>query len=85
MPYSQGRCELRTCQSSWRSSPGEPLEARRGRTARNSGGTGRKTIFCLASEPAAARHTAAAKALDEAARRFLSNPVIEDYRLEIVE
>jgi phosphoribosylformylglycinamidine synthase len=28
---------------------------------------------------------AAAKALDEAARRFLSNPVIEDYRLEIVE
>lgn len=25
------------------------------------------------------------KALHEAARRFLSNPVIEDYRLEIVE
>jgi phosphoribosylformylglycinamidine synthase subunit PurS len=28
---------------------------------------------------------AAGKALNEAARRFLSNPVIEDYRLEIVE
>ncbi len=28
---------------------------------------------------------AAAKALDEAARRFLSNPVIEEYRLEIVD
>ena len=27
----------------------------------------------------------ASKALDEAARRFLSNPVIEDYRLEIVD
>jgi phosphoribosylformylglycinamidine synthase subunit PurS len=27
----------------------------------------------------------ATKALDEAARRFLSNPVIEDYRLEIVD
>ena len=29
--------------------------------------------------------TEADKALHEAARRFLSNPVIEDYRLEIVE
>jgi phosphoribosylformylglycinamidine synthase subunit PurS len=28
---------------------------------------------------------AARAALDEAARRFLSNPVIEDYRLEIVD
>ncbi|MSU32430.1 MAG: phosphoribosylformylglycinamidine synthase subunit PurS [Pedosphaera sp.] len=28
---------------------------------------------------------AATKALDEAARRFLSNPVIEEYRLEIVD
>jgi phosphoribosylformylglycinamidine synthase len=28
---------------------------------------------------------AAQKALDEAAHRFLSNPVIEDYRLEITE
>lgn len=27
---------------------------------------------------------AARQALDEAARRFLSNPVIEDYRLEVV-
>ncbi|MBX3734121.1 MAG: phosphoribosylformylglycinamidine synthase subunit PurS [Verrucomicrobiae bacterium] len=27
----------------------------------------------------------AQKALDEAAHRFLSNPVIEDYRLEIVD
>jgi phosphoribosylformylglycinamidine synthase PurS subunit len=27
----------------------------------------------------------ASKALNEAAQRFLSNPVIEDYRLEIVE
>ncbi|MFM8357814.1 MAG: phosphoribosylformylglycinamidine synthase subunit PurS [Verrucomicrobiota bacterium] len=27
---------------------------------------------------------AARRALDEAARRFLSNPVIEDYRLEVV-
>jgi phosphoribosylformylglycinamidine synthase len=27
----------------------------------------------------------ASKALDEAARRFLSNPVIEDYHLEIVD
>jgi phosphoribosylformylglycinamidine (FGAM) synthase PurS component len=27
----------------------------------------------------------AEQALNEAARRFLSNPVIEDYRLEIVE
>ena len=28
---------------------------------------------------------AAATALDEAARKFLSNPVIEDYKLEIVD
>jgi phosphoribosylformylglycinamidine synthase len=28
---------------------------------------------------------AAQKALDDAAHRFLSNPVIEDYRLEITE
>ncbi len=28
---------------------------------------------------------AARQALDEACHRFLSNPVIEDYRLEIVE
>ena len=28
---------------------------------------------------------AAAAALDEAARKFLSNPVIEDYKLEIVD
>jgi phosphoribosylformylglycinamidine synthase PurS subunit len=28
---------------------------------------------------------AATQALDDAARRFLSNPVIEDYRLEIVD
>ena len=28
---------------------------------------------------------AAQKALDEACHRFLSNPVIEDYRLELVE
>ena len=28
---------------------------------------------------------AARKALDEACHRFLSNPVIEDYRLEIAE
>ncbi len=27
----------------------------------------------------------AATALDEAARKFLSNPVIEDYKLEIVD
>ena len=29
--------------------------------------------------------TAAAAALNEAAHKFLSNPVIEDYRLEIVD
>lgn len=29
--------------------------------------------------------TVAAKALNEAAHRFLSNPVIEDYHLEIVD
>ncbi len=28
---------------------------------------------------------AARKALDEASHRFLSNPIIEDYRLEIVD
>jgi phosphoribosylformylglycinamidine synthase len=28
---------------------------------------------------------AATQALDDAARRFLSNPVIEDYHLEIVD
>ncbi len=28
---------------------------------------------------------AAATALDDAARKFLSNPVIEDYKLEIVD
>ena len=29
--------------------------------------------------------TAATAALDDAARKFLSNPVIEDYKLEIVD
>lgn len=34
--------------------------------------------------PGADRETAR-KALDEASHRFLSNPIIEDYRLEIVD
>jgi phosphoribosylformylglycinamidine synthase subunit PurS len=29
--------------------------------------------------------TAAEKAINDAARKFLSNPIIEDYKLEIVE
>jgi phosphoribosylformylglycinamidine (FGAM) synthase PurS component len=39
----------------------------------------------LASAAARTSAAAADKALNEAALRFLSNPVIEDYRLEIVE